>query len=89
MSFVENIVEFCVKNPILTIVAVVVFLRFAVFRPSTGEIEEYPGNKVRSIKSVDEWREAIAEASKEKKLVIADFYALWCGKSFLNRLSVI
>ncbi len=74
----DAVVDFVTKNPFLILVIVFIVGRF-LFRTNQGEIEEFPGNKVTSIKSMEEWKEALASASKEKKLVIADFYAVWCG----------
>lgn len=78
MSFVDTIFGFVQNNLLISLCVFAVLLRLFLFKPQTGEFEEYPGNKVISIHSPEEWAEAITKSSREKKLVVVDFYALWC-----------
>lgn len=78
MSFVDSIFEFVSNNVLLTLV--VVFVLFTMFkRRGGGEMEEFPGHRVQSVKDNNDWQQITAEAVKEKKLLVVDFYATWCG----------
>lgn len=72
------IYEFVMTHPLLTAGITLIFLRFYLMN-SRGPFQEYPGHQVRAIKSVEEWREVMDLAKKDKKIVVCDFYALWCG----------
>ncbi|KAF4662129.1 hypothetical protein FOZ61_002692 [Perkinsus olseni] len=44
-----------------------------------GDTAELPGNKVVTVTNMQEWNERQEEAKKNKKLLIVDFFATWCG----------
>jgi thioredoxin 1 len=45
---------------------------------SGGKFEEFPGNKVTSITSVDVWNNILQDPLNKGKLILIDFYAVWC-----------
>lgn len=65
-------------NPVISLVVVAILFKL-VFRAPQGEMPEFPGHKVRAIKSMDDWKDAMSESIKDQKLVVSDFYATWCG----------
>ncbi|KAF4741182.1 hypothetical protein FOZ62_027812 [Perkinsus olseni] len=44
-----------------------------------GDTAEIPGSKVVTVTNMQEWNERQEEAKKNKKLLIVDFFATWCG----------
>jgi thioredoxin 1 len=41
-------------------------------------IKEMEGSLVHTIKSEDEWNEAVTKALEDDKIIVVDFYANWC-----------
>lgn len=60
------------------LVVLVAIIGLAKMFLSSGKFEEFPGNKVLSIKSTDDWNALISDPANKGKLMIIDFYALWC-----------
>jgi thiol-disulfide isomerase/thioredoxin len=79
MAILSTVVEFFQNNFILSLIVLAILLKFALSAFSGGPMEEFPGNKVTSIVSDEQWKEIISQAAKNKKLVVIDFYATWCG----------
>lgn len=77
MSMFSAIYDFISNNVLLSIVVLFCVLRLV--KGKAGPMEEYPGNKVISIHSEQEWQDILATSAKEKKLVVVDFFATWCG----------
>jgi len=74
----DIVIEFVKSNGLL--VAVIAFFIFRTFfRGSSGPMPEFPGHKVKSIHGDDEWQAAMTESKNNKSLLVADFYATWCG----------
>jgi thiol:disulfide interchange protein len=76
---IAGIIEFCQDHYVVTCIVLFLLARYVLSKVNSGPFEEYPGNKVVSIHSIEAWKDEIDKASKEKKLVIVDFYANWCG----------
>jgi thiol-disulfide isomerase/thioredoxin len=77
---IATAIEFCQSHYIITCLVLLLLARYVLAKMNpSGPFEEYPSNKVISIHSIESWKDEIDKASKEKKLVIVDFYAIWCG----------
>ncbi|RYG99276.1 thioredoxin [archaeon] len=74
----SQIWDFIVHNALLIGVALFFFVRMFV-RFGTIPMPEHPGSKVTDVKTPEEWNGALSKAKEEKKLVVVDFYATWCG----------
>lgn len=79
MDLFSQLSAWVTANPLVSIVIAFFCFRFFFFKPATGKFEEYPGNKVIDCPNKDAFQEQIKRATTEKKLVVVDFYALWCG----------
>lgn len=77
MSLFSFVYDFISNNVLLSVVILLCLLRLV--KGKAGPIEEYPGNKVISIHSEQEWQDILATSAKEKKLLVVDFFATWCG----------
>ncbi len=77
MGLFSVIYDFLSNNILLSVVILICLVRLV--KGKAGPIEEYPGNKVVSIHSDEEWEHIIATSTKEKKLMVVDFFATWCG----------
>lgn len=67
------------KNNGLLVAVVAFFLFRMVFRRAGGPMPEYPGHRVKSVHSDADWAAVMSEAQSKKMLVVADFFATWCG----------
>jgi thiol-disulfide isomerase/thioredoxin len=73
------IIDFLSKNITLSVVALFFVLK-VIFQAATNvKIEEHPDSKVINITSDEVWESSLAEAKNDNKLVIVDFFAVWCG----------
>eukprot|EP01038_Epipyxis_sp_PR26KG_P008458 gene8458-11437_t len=69
--------SYATQYPVLSVL-VLAFIVKHFLSSKGGPFEEYPGNKVINIESLAEWNEQITIAKTNRKLVVIDFYALWC-----------
>jgi thioredoxin 1 len=79
MEIWSKIASFFTDYPVVSLIIAFFCFRMFFFKPATGKFEEYPGNKVVDCTSRDVFQEQMKRAAAEKKLVVVDFYALWCG----------
>jgi thiol-disulfide isomerase/thioredoxin len=78
MSVFQQIFQFINDHLLLTLIVVAFFLRSLFFKTNT-KFEEYPGNKVIHVESREQFAEVIKMSKENKKVVVIDFYATWCG----------
>eukprot|EP01039_Chlorochromonas_danica_P001745 gene1745-1906_t len=76
LSFIWETVS---NHPLLVIFGVIILVSKLFLTPGGGPMPEHPGHKVRSIENLSDWEETLSEAKEKNLLVIADFYATWCG----------
>lgn len=78
---VEDIItavsSFITSNYLLVCFILVCCIRF-MFATKNKKFEEYPGNNVIPITTHAAWDAAIQESKLQNKLIVVDFYALWC-----------
>lgn len=79
MGLFDTLAQFFQNNFWISLIGVFVLVRLLFAKSNSGPIEEYPGNKVTSIHSEEQWKQKIDEANKNKQVVVVDFYATWCG----------
>lgn len=80
MGLIQSIIQFCAEHVVLSLVISLVVIR-AVTGAIAGQpkFEEYPGNKVQEISTLDEYKAVLNKARDEGKIVILDAFAHWCG----------
>mmetsp|Transcript_26957 Transcript_26957/g.22244 ORF Transcript_26957/g.22244 Transcript_26957/m.22244 type:complete len:183 (+) Transcript_26957:20-568(+) len=73
--------EWITKNASTIFLILFVLFRLWTVRKSLqgGEMPEVPGNKVETVSNMEEWNQRQEEAKKGKKVLVADFFATWCG----------
>lgn len=79
MDIISQVVQFVSEHILLTLVVAFFCFRTFFMKGASGKFEEYPGNKVIECKTRDEFQEQIQAAAIAKKLVVIDFFAVWCG----------
>ncbi len=72
----DDIIAFVRHYYLVIIVGILALLKIAM--SSGGKFEEFPGNKVQSITSIDVWNDILKDSSNKGKLILIDFYAVWC-----------
>lgn len=79
MELWDKFTSFLTDYPVVAILIAFFCFRIFFFKPATGKFEEYPGNKVIDCPNKESFVEQLKRATAEKKLVVVDFYAIWCG----------
>jgi thiol-disulfide isomerase/thioredoxin len=77
MSVLTALQDFFGSYIVIGVLVVLLLLKF--FKGASGPMEEYAGHKVVGIHSDEEWKETVELAAREKKLLVVDFFATWCG----------
>lgn len=79
MDLITKLFSFFTDYPLVSLVIAFFCFRLFFFKAASGKFEEYPGNKVVDCPNKEVFQEQLKRATAEKKLVVVDFYALWCG----------
>mmetsp|Transcript_39094 Transcript_39094/g.28898 ORF Transcript_39094/g.28898 Transcript_39094/m.28898 type:complete len:153 (+) Transcript_39094:43-501(+) len=79
MELVAKVTSFFTDYPLVSLLIVFILFRVFFMKAASGKFEEYPGNKVVDCSTKEIFYEQMRRATIEKKLVVVDFYALWCG----------
>lgn len=75
----STITEFLSNNVMIVVIAIIFIVKVIMQASGSIAIEEHPDSKVVNITSDELWSTTTSNAFKEKKLVLVDFYATWCG----------
>lgn len=72
----ESLIDFLKHYYLVVIVGILALIKLSM--SSGGKFEEYPGNKVSAVTSVEMWNNILKDPSNKNKLILIDFYAIWC-----------
>jgi thioredoxin 1 len=76
-TIIEELRSFINKHFILVTSVLVLFAaKLFLQKRSNVKFEEYPGNKVVEVESMNDWNQM--KSSMGQRLVVIDFFATWC-----------
>lgn len=71
----DSIISFLQRYYLAVLIGIIYIVKVVL---SGGKFEEYPGNKVVAVTSIEMWNSIIADPANKGKLMVIDFYATWC-----------